>query len=74
MFDDKQNRPVSPQALFREAADLIERALSMLNTRHLKCEACGLPHYQDFKEYKAFSQFATVPGRLRQTSQLLDTK
>lgn len=62
------------QALLREAADLIARALAQLDTREETCGECHGPHFVNFAHAKVHRQFVEQPRKLREAAAHLDTK
>lgn len=64
----------TPQALFREAATLIERALAGLDATESECPHCHDRRFTNFAHAKARRAFADTPAKLREHAATIDAK
>lgn len=63
----------NPQELFRDAARLVGRALTMLETSGGQpCGCCGAKKFTALQERKAHDQFENLPARLVVAAQAID--
>lgn len=62
----------TPQALLREAAQKIETALVLLDTREKECGECGTRHWANLKQARIYQKFTDTPHKLREAATQLD--
>lgn len=55
----------SPAALLEQAATLVERALSKLNTDGEPCQSCGHMHFESMTERRTHDRLSEIPRKLR---------
>ncbi len=62
------NHSQAPPELLESAAALIERVIKQLNTKGVKCKACGSAQHENITETRAHERLQQMPERLRQTA------
>ena len=58
-------RPINPQDLLREAADVIEEVMESLDISEKTCPTCHLPRRNRYREYTAHRSLEKMVSNLR---------
>lgn len=56
----------------RRAADLIERVLVQLDTRHTTCTQCKSKHFSDTTQFRVYERLSDTPEKLRAMADKLE--